>query len=101
MIVRYLSQNSLANLLKKWCVYPFLFDTFAENGKQVVCEDCNKRFTHKRSLLLHRQTAHSKDGPKRFSCDLCDKSFTRKQYFNAHKLKHAGMFEIFFIFFYK
>ena len=55
--------------------------------KKHVCDICNKRYTHRKSLLFHRRS-HSGDRP--YCCDQCSASFANKRglqlhYENIHK----------------
>ena len=46
---------------------------FHENIKKFACDNCDKKFTEKKSLLLHKTTIH--EGIKPYKCDYCEKSF--------------------------
>lgn len=53
------------------------------NNPQLVCPDCGKLFTSKRSLVGHKKEKHS--GPLEiFPCSECGKNFSRRSNLKAH-----------------
>ncbi|XP_067142656.1 gastrula zinc finger protein XlCGF7.1-like [Centruroides vittatus] len=57
--------------------------------ERMRCSDkyCNKRFTTKQNLEIHRRTHR---GERPFRCSLCDKCFTTKQNLQVHERSHRG-----------
>ncbi|XP_057704367.1 gastrula zinc finger protein XlCGF7.1-like [Corythoichthys intestinalis] len=55
--------------------------------KPFVCTCCGKRFTEKNNLNRHAKT-HT--GEKPFACSLCDKRFSQKTHLEKHNRTHTG-----------
>ncbi|XP_075118239.1 uncharacterized protein LOC142189293 [Leptodactylus fuscus] len=55
--------------------------------KPYSCPECEKCFTSKSYLVVHRRT-HT--GEKPYSCPECEKCFTSKSYFVVHRRTHTG-----------
>lgn len=52
---------------------------------QSFCDKCDYRTIHKKQLLRHVRTAHSR---KRFDCETCGKRLLSEPGFNFHRLQH-------------
>ena len=73
--------------------FPDLEDTkdhiIHEEPKQFSCTLCDKKYTQKHNLSIHKKTVH--EGQKPFKCSTCDKSFTQSTNFKIHiKNVHEG-----------
>ena len=44
-------------------------EDFMKISKKFACDNCDKKFTEKKSLLLHKTTIH--EGIKPYKCDYC------------------------------
>jgi uncharacterized Zn-finger protein len=55
--------------------------------KRFACDQCQKSFTQKGSLTVHKGT-HS--GEKPYSCDSCPMKFARTHHLTDHKRMHTG-----------
>ena len=61
----------------------------AEDLKKHICDICNKRYTHRHSLLLH-QRSHTGERP--YGCDHCTSSFKSPRALKLHnENKHKGV----------
>src|SRR5207249_8534679 len=47
-----------------------------------ACDQCGKRFTERRNMILHKKTFH--EGQRPFHCTSCDKRFTQKHHLENH-----------------
>lgn len=57
------------------------------DGKNFVkCEECGKLYCSKKSLNLHKISAHSSE--KKFICQICGKAFLYKHHLNNHLISH-------------
>ena len=55
-------------------------ESFLEGTKYHSCDSCDKQFTRKDSLEMHKKTVHLKlkpAGERHYSCDVCDKQFLK------------------------
>lgn len=52
-----------------------------------VCQVCQKRFTQKAHLVIHKRT-HT--GEKPYACHICHKRFAQSSHLNNHKRIHTG-----------
>ena len=59
------------------------------NKRQFVCDECNKQFHFKSTLLHHKRYVHSTDRP--FVCNRinCNKRFKLMKSLNLHKKRHS------------
>jgi len=58
-----------------------------DKTRPYLCTVCDKRFTTKGRLNVHKRI-HS--GEKPFVCTVCDKRFTQKGHLKTHKQLHSG-----------
>lgn len=56
------------------------------NNKPFRCDECDKEFSYKNTLQLHKQSAHS---IRPFECEVCQKRFGRKSYLRIHLRTHT------------
>ena len=45
-------------------------EDFMKISKKFACDNCDKKITEKKSLLLHKTTIH--EGIKPYKCDYCE-----------------------------
>ncbi|XP_030050372.1 gastrula zinc finger protein XlCGF26.1 isoform X2 [Microcaecilia unicolor] len=56
--------------------------------KPFKCSECDKSFCQKSELQRHNKMAHVEDKP--FKCSECDKCFSQKRDLERHKITHTG-----------
>ena len=57
--------------------------------EKYACEECEKKFSSKSSLLAHQKKDH--EATKVHECEICQESFTSESYFKKHVEKHSNV----------
>ena len=58
-----------------------------QREKEFECSECDKKFTAKSSLNVHKRL-HLKEKP--FSCSFCDRRFNQSHHVVSHERTHTG-----------
>ncbi|XP_059155482.1 zinc finger protein Xfin-like [Physella acuta] len=62
-------------------------NTLTSRDRPFACQVCNKRFTQKAHLIIHKRT-HT--GEKPYACHICHKRFAQSSHLTVHKRVHTG-----------
>ncbi|XP_005097269.1 zinc finger protein 271 [Aplysia californica] len=60
---------------------------FSSRDRPFACHVCNKRFTQKAHLIIHKRI-HT--GEKPYACHICHKRFAQSSHLTVHKRVHTG-----------
>ncbi|CRL00192.1 CLUMA_CG013466, isoform A [Clunio marinus] len=80
---------STAKRLKRDIVFIEAADSSEEKKKKEKCKECNKVFSNKNSLRLHRKNAHFRSGEDAaFKCHICGRGFKYSINLSSHMQIH-------------